>query len=430
MIPDAFFSIVDFLITCLEMFFVLYLLQNEERKKGQRWIVLFVIFVISVVCMTKMEVALILKLTIQVILIVFIGKYVYKCSIFKLTVYGVCYIVSLYASELIVIQSWNLFLKDPLTTDNIIYKEFLLSAIIAIKALHFLIVVIIAKIMEKDKSDRQFKEIIPIVLMSLPFILILESISLNLPYVTNERYILIFTCCSIATLIAFIANIIFNNHYLSMRRKSQEEEVMVYQLQLKYDYYQRRMEDEERIKEIYHDLKNHFLLAGNTVDGTIKDKLQHYENYYDMGNEFLNIIISEKSQLARENKIILECDGDFKEYGFLDPLDISTIFGNALDNSIEACLKVEENNRFIFLNVVKRGNFMLLVIKNTMENTNSGNDKFLKTGKKNKAFHGYGLTNIKKTIKKYNGDCSISAENGEFIVSIVIPIPDKEGVFR
>lgn len=429
MISDEILSVIDFLITCLEMFFVLYLLQNEKKKRGCRWIVFAAVFVIAVVCMTYLEVSLILKLVIQVIIIICLGKYVYRCSIFKLTVYGLCHAISIYVSELIIVQSWNIFLEDPLVSNNIIFKEFMLSAVLAIKALHFLIVLIIQRVMKKDKFDRKFKEIIPTILRSLPFILVLDSISLNLPYIKNERYIIIFICCSIVILFSFIANIIFDGHYLTVRKKAQEEEMMVYELQIKYAYYQKRMEDEERVKSIYHDLKNHFLLADNSIDNDIKKKLQRYENYYDMGNEFVNIIISEKSHLARENNIRFECEGNFGANQFMEPLDISTILGNILDNSIEACMKVDESNRFIFLTVAQKGDLLIIVVKNTVSNVII-HEESLKTIKKNKSFHGYGLPNVKKAIKKYNGDCSVSVRNGEFVISIVIPIPDTERIFR
>lgn len=430
MMPDIFYSLTDFLITCLEIFLLLYLLKSEEKKKKYRWIVFAIIYIVATVLMTNMEVTLLVKFTVLVIIIVTLGQYVYKCSVFKLFVYGLSYVFSINISELIVMQSWNLFLDDPLTSDNIIFDEFLLSAIIAIKALHILLIIIIERIMGKDKLDRKFKEIIPIIMMGLPFFMVLESISLNLPYVTNEKNILIFIISSIAILVAYIYSIIFNNHYLSVRRKAQEEELTVYELQMKYDYYRKRMEDEDRVKEIYHDLKNHLLLADATIDYEVRKKLQRYENYYDLGNEFLNVIISEKSQLARENGIRFECDGDFKGFEFINPLDISTIFGNILDNSIEACLRVEACNRFIFLNIARKGDLLLIVIKNTMPDANDANKDFLKTNKRNKAFHGYGISNVKEAVKKYNGNVSISVENGDFIFSIVIPVPGEIGVLR
>lgn len=428
MIPDIVYIIIDFLFTSLEAFFLLYLLENELQKAKFRKIFFFVVFVVSVVIMTRLDLSLTLKIIVQFLLIIFMGKYVYKCSIFKLFIYGLIHVFAIQTSELIVIQCWNLFLDRPLISDNIIYKEFMLSAVISAKSLHFLIIIILKKIMNRDKNDRSFKDIISIICTSIPFILVIESINLNLPHVTNDKYVVIFAFSSIAVLISFIASIMFNNYYLSVSRKSHEEELMLYELQIKYDYYQKRMEDEELIKGIYHDLKNHLLLSENTLENDVRKKLKRYENYYDMGNEFLNIIVSEKSQLAREQNIIMECDGDFKNYDFIEPLDISTIFGNILDNSIEACLKVDESKRFIFFNVVNKGNFMLIVLKNSMISSRINAAKTKNTSKKSSSFHGFGLSNVKKVIKKYNGNFSISTLNEQFCINILIPIPETNEV--
>lgn len=51
-------------------------------------------------------------------------------------------------------------------------------------------------------------------------------------------------------------------------------------------------------------------------------------------------------------------------------------------------------------------------------------DNTIKTTKDNKAFHGYGLINVKRVIRVYNGHLSIVAQDSEFMISIIIPIAD------
>ena len=54
-----------------------------------------------------------------------------------------------------------------------------------------------------------------------------------------------------------------------------------------------------------------------------------------------------------------------------------------------------------------------------MESIINQNQKFITT-KEDKLNHGIGLENVRRTVKKYDGDMRISQENERFIVSINI----------
>ena len=68
----------------------------------------------------------------------------------------------------------------------------------------------------------------------------------------------------------------------------------------------------------------------------LQSQVAMYEDYVHTGNDILDIILKEKSELAREKKIALSVTADLIGMEFIEPLDISTIFGNGLDNAIEA----------------------------------------------------------------------------------------------
>lgn len=53
------------------------------------------------------------------------------------------------------------------------------------------------------------------------------------------------------------------------------------------EYYLQKLQEEERVKEIYHDLKNYFLLSDDDkVSEEIRKKLKMYERFYETGNDF------------------------------------------------------------------------------------------------------------------------------------------------
>ena len=104
------------------------------------------------------------------------------------------------------------------------------------------------------------------------------------------------------------------------------------------------------------------------------------------------------------------------------PMDICTIFSNALDNAIEAC---EKNNhleqKVMSVKARKIRNFLTITFENSStENLMMENDEIIST-KQDKLYHGFGLKNIRKIVEKYQGECKIKKDLEQFILYLVIP---------
>lgn len=201
------------------------------------------------------------------------------------------------------------------------------------------------------------------------------------------------------------------------------------ELERKQAYYHEKINDEKRVREVYHDLKNHLLILQGQMESSqivqqsvkeLQSQIQKYENYYNTGNDFLDIIIREKANIAQKKKIDFHAMISFQDGSFLRPLDISTIFGNALDNAIEASEPLSQDKRLITVKVERVRDMLLIVIENNI----LLEPALLKeTTKADRFMHGFGISNIKNTVEKYNGQCSIKSENEKFILKIMIPIP-------
>lgn len=201
------------------------------------------------------------------------------------------------------------------------------------------------------------------------------------------------------------------------------------ELEMQRNYYKDRIRDEERVRSVYHDMKNHLLLlqaqAGNgqEVQDSIQElngQIQEYENYHHTGNEFLDIILRDKAKAARERNIDFSAAISFEAGSFLEPLDISTIFGNALDNAIEASEKLPEDKRLITVRANRVRDMLVVIVEN---NTVSGSFEIKGTTKADTFAHGFGLPNLKNAVEKYDGQCSTKQEKGMFTLKIIIPIP-------
>lgn len=103
----------------------------------------------------------------------------------------------------------------------------------------------------------------------------------------------------------------------------------------------------------------------------------------------------------------------------MEPLDISTIFGNALDNAIEASGSLPEEQRLITIKGNRIHDLQIIVVEN---NVRPDCEVPAGTSKKDTFLHGFGLANINAAVEKYGGSCSTKVENGMFRVKVVIPI--------
>jgi sensor histidine kinase regulating citrate/malate metabolism len=150
---------------------------------------------------------------------------------------------------------------------------------------------------------------------------------------------------------------------------------------------------------------------------------------YVTGDEMLDCIVGMKAGSMDEKGIEFNLDGMIDGGLDMKPVDVCTIFANALDNAIEACDKIaEKSRRWIKLNVKKTDRFLSIKLSNSMVEDNSGitADRLFdggvqKTSKKDKSLHGFGTLNMKKAIEKYAGMLKAEQGENEFVLSIMIP---------
>ena len=197
--------------------------------------------------------------------------------------------------------------------------------------------------------------------------------------------------------------------------------MIIYKLQVETRYYEEKMKEEERIKSIYHDMKNHILLLESEREekqewiSDIKKKIMKYEDFYRTGNRFLDVILRDKIEMAQSDNIHIEDDINMDGIKMFDPFDISTIFGNLLDNAIEACKLVQEiERRVINISARRKNQLLIILVKNPKPE-----DRERKMRKK--GVHGYGLRNVNDVVKKYGGEINIEEKESQFVVSIIIP---------
>lgn len=184
---------------------------------------------------------------------------------------------------------------------------------------------------------------------------------------------------------------------------------------------------QKQLKSFKHDIANHYIALGGYLDSGDLEGCKNYidkingeilkMNVIDTGNIALDAIISTKKALAEEKDINFESTVQIPEQLPIDAADMCIIFGNALDNAIEACDKIVNGEKYICLSVVYEEESILCKISNTI---NTEKKIALTTTKKDKENHGFGIENIKQALSKYNHVMKMDQTDKEFVFSFII----------
>lgn len=105
-------------------------------------------------------------------------------------------------------------------------------------------------------------------------------------------------------------------------------------------------------------------------------------------------------------------------------IDIFSLIGNAMDNAIEAELKENKDQRLISMRLYKEDNSVFFEMQNYCSHINEL-DENLKTSKKDKKYHGYGIKGMRYITQKYHGTFDIEKTEELFCVFISIPLNQK-----
>lgn len=196
--------------------------------------------------------------------------------------------------------------------------------------------------------------------------------------------------------------------------------------------YQVAKETIDLINRKCHDLK-HQVAAMRTMESSerreqylreIEDSVHIYDCIVKTGNETLDTVLTEKSLLCEAGEITIHCVADGAQMDFLDPVDLYTILGNALDNAMEAVKAFEEREmRIIDVLIHVRQRFLVIAVTNPLKEPLTFREGLPVSQKPQNGYHGYGMRSIRHTVHKYGGEMVVKAENGCFSLRLMIPLP-------
>lgn len=144
-------------------------------------------------------------------------------------------------------------------------------------------------------------------------------------------------------------------------------------------------------------------------------------------NSIIDTFINNKYAVAKEKGIAFNVNLNIPIELPIAGEDLCVILGNALDNSIEACLRGNVVEPQINLNMVYDGENLVIVIGNTFDGiVNKSRKGEWLTRKEDIQHHGIGIHSIQNTIRKYNGYYNVVIENKMYILKIILHSVENE----
>lgn len=185
---------------------------------------------------------------------------------------------------------------------------------------------------------------------------------------------------------------------------------------------------QEELRRVRHDMTNQLvaiqgyfhegdIAGGEAYVTSLLQNLQTPSARIKTGNSALDAILSTKKALAESKDISVDMEVQISDQLPLEPVDVCVIFGNALDNAIEACDRITQGEKKIRLVLVQREGKLLCRITNTAL---SGITNVHSTSKKDKENHGFGLVNLRESLEKYDCEPVMDYNDGFFSMKFIV----------
>lgn len=273
------------------------------------------------------------------------------------------------------------------------------------------------------------------IIPSYTFVLIIFSLNLSdaliqmTSFSTSKITAKISTIKIFASLITIFMTVILLTllfNVISKKYQSDINTALEKQIATQLYHYEQLEKMNIEIRRFRHDYVNHMkCISSMALNHECSDILNYLDKLsasfptssflFETGNYIADAILTEK-QVNSPDNILIEFDGVIPTD--IDNTDLCIILSNAIDNAVEACRLCSGDKIINVYSGFKHGYFVFK-IKNPTVNINA--DGRITTTKSDKINHGFGLANIKRTVKKYDGHVSTSCENNIFILDITVP---------
>ena len=204
------------------------------------------------------------------------------------------------------------------------------------------------------------------------------------------------------------------------------------QLESQHQEYLQSKENIESLGRLAHDLKHQLAALRAEVDPKhaaagfeqLEQSVQRYSAQQHTGNPVLDVILTTKERTCADRGITFTAVADGSLLSGMSSMDIASLFGNALDNAIEATSKLpKREQRLIKLALYEQNRFIVIRVENyydsRLKKDAEGNLRTTKRDDQHR--HGFGVKSIRHIAQQYGGEVTIRTEDHWFVLTALIP---------
>jgi sensor histidine kinase regulating citrate/malate metabolism len=175
-------------------------------------------------------------------------------------------------------------------------------------------------------------------------------------------------------------------------------------------------------------MKQHFLVINAQLEAGKADESREYlakliPEIESMGriirseNKTIDYIINSKLSTLSDTQIVVS--GLIADFSDIEDRDLACLFGNILDNAIEAISELEEKRIEIIFSVENASR--MIIFKNTIGKSVLKTNPDLRSTKNDSSSHGFGHKIVEKIVKDHRGMIDYFEEGDMFGVQIIFP---------
>lgn len=240
--------------------------------------------------------------------------------------------------------------------------------------------------------------------------------------------------CSVLLFLTNAVIFIILEKYTAVLEKLKYAELITVKKDMENEYFQNILKINQHYRCFIHDINSYFNsfrhLAIKEENEKIIEIIDQLKGKIDEetsgviynGSPVLNAILVERVSKAKECGIVLSIFVEkFLKLDFLSDADMISMFGNLLDNALEAALKCSPDNRTVNVKLFMGTNyFMIFYIENSFSISAKREGSRLISTKADEKHHGLGIGIVSNLAEKYGGSLTLVEKGNIFVTTLSI----------
>lgn len=421
-------------IVCSFIFFDILAVKKEKNKKKVILSVLVLILLLRL-CICFLNKYTIIKMLMIIVIMLLVMRFLYDISIVKalILVFFVQSIMTLI--DYIIIMILAKLYGDITALES---ASALIGRLIIIlsRLILFVGLIILSRISTKknnsvtaDMSDKEWIQFLIFPIFTICAVMLMTS-SVIKSY--HSDIIAIYYIIAIGLIVLNLVVFHLISEILENSRNMKEAEALRQQSIGQLELYNSMRENYNIQRQRTHEYKNQIVCMDMLMKkkdyskledyiGNISDGLDAQLDMVDTNNDVVNAIFNAKYYEAIKNDVLVVLKiNDLSDIKISDN-DIFTILSNLLDNAIEAAKQCDIGKRIVKIKMLYEDAVLSIAVSNSYKaEPVLTEDGYIRTTKKDREEHGWGMRNVVATLEKYNAEYIIDYKNGEFVFSIIM----------